>query len=170
MMIENRIPMTLSTAVHTTVHHVRPRDVDDDVPQGGRLALRLPDRPSPGAADPVHARIGYGPAAETTASGLLTSADGVPVRVSGQVAAGPESYEWTLYGSRASYRITEWGRLWKRDESGWREVTPAGPRGDERTRPTEFARALRGEPTLLADFSAGLRVQRVVEGLKGADG
>jgi (R,R)-butanediol dehydrogenase/meso-butanediol dehydrogenase/diacetyl reductase len=38
------------------------------------------------------------------------------------------------------------------------------------TRLTEFARALRGEPTLLADFSAGLRVQRVVEGLKGADG
>ncbi len=111
-----------------------------------------------------HTRIDYGPAAETTASGLLAAADGVPVRVSGQVAAGPETYEWTLYGSKASYRITEWGRLLKGDGAGWREVTPDGPRGDERTRLTEFARAVRGEPTTLADFSAGLRVQRLIEG------
>ncbi|QYC38885.1 1,5-anhydro-D-fructose reductase [Nonomuraea coxensis DSM 45129] len=111
-----------------------------------------------------HAQITYGPAAETAADVLLTAADAVPVRVSGQVAAGPESYEWTLYGSRASYRITEWGRLFEGDGSGWREVTLDGPRGDEQTRLTEFARAVRGEQTTLADFSAGLRVQRLIEG------
>jgi predicted dehydrogenase len=110
-----------------------------------------------------HTQIANGPGAETAVSGLLTAAGGVPVRVSGQVAAGPESYEWTLYGSRASYRITEWGRLLKGDGSGWREVTLDGPRGDERTRLTEFARAVRGEPTTLAGFPAGLRIQRLIE-------
>ncbi|MEU6782083.1 Gfo/Idh/MocA family oxidoreductase [Nonomuraea angiospora] len=112
-----------------------------------------------------HAQIAYGPTTESAASALLTTGDGVPVRMSGQVAAGPESYEWTLYGSGASYRITEWGRLLKGEGSGWQEVTLDGPRGDERTRLTEFARAVRGEPTTLADFAAGLRVQRVIEGL-----
>jgi 1,5-anhydro-D-fructose reductase (1,5-anhydro-D-mannitol-forming) len=116
-----------------------------------------------GPLTPAHTRIDYGPTAETRASGLLTAAGGVPVRVSGQLAAGPESYEWTLYGSRASYRITEWGRLWKGDGAGWQEVTLDAPRGDEQTRLTAFAGALRGERTLLADFSAGLRVQRIIE-------
>jgi predicted dehydrogenase len=117
-----------------------------------------------GPLTPLHTRITYGSAAEVAASGLLAAAGGVPVRVSGQVAAGPESYGWTLYGSRASYRITEWGRLWKGDGSGWVEVSLNGPRGDERTRLTEFARALRGRPSTLADFAAGLRVQRIIEG------
>ncbi|WP_103958407.1 Gfo/Idh/MocA family protein [Nonomuraea solani] len=116
-----------------------------------------------GPLTPSHTQVTYGAAAETGASGLLATAGGVPVRVSGQVAAGPESYEWTLYGSQASYRITEWGRLFKGGESGWREVTLDGTRGDEQTRLTEFASAVRGKPTTLADFAAGLRVQRVIE-------
>lgn len=117
-----------------------------------------------GPLAPLHTQITYGPAAEIAASGLLAAAGGLPVRVSGQVAAGPERYAWTLYGSRTSYRITEWGRLWKGDGSGWVEVALDGPRGDERTRLTEFARALRGRSTTLADFAAGLRVQRIIEG------
>ncbi|GAA4623341.1 hypothetical protein GCM10023196_019150 [Actinoallomurus vinaceus] len=115
-----------------------------------------------GPLSPVHTRAAYGPASEDTATGLFLAGD-VPVRLSGQVAAGPESYEWTLYGSDRSYRITDWADLWVGDVSGWTRVDPEGPRGSEETRLGEFARAVRGEEHTLADFAAGLRVQRVVE-------
>jgi hypothetical protein len=42
-------------------------------------------------------------------------------------------------------------------------VELTGPRGSEATRLSEFARAVRREPTTLADFAAGLRVQEHVE-------
>ncbi|NUR92696.1 MAG: Gfo/Idh/MocA family oxidoreductase [Nonomuraea sp.] len=113
----------------------------------------------------ANADIRYGTAAETAASVLLRSGDGIPVTMTGLVAAGPETYEWTLYGSRRSYRITEWGRLFTGDADGWQEVALAGPWGDEGTRLSQFARAIRGEKTTLADFAAGLRVQRVIESL-----
>lgn len=115
-----------------------------------------------GPLAPVHTRVTYGAAGEDTADGLLL-AGGVPVRLAGQVAAAPETYEWTLRGTRRSYRITDWADLWVGDHAGWQRVAADGPRGSEQTRLSEFARAVRGEPTTLADFAAGLRVQQVVE-------
>ncbi|MHA6761924.1 hypothetical protein [Streptacidiphilus sp. PAMC 29251] len=79
------------------------------------------------------------------------------------MAAGPETYEWTLYGSRRSYRITDWADLWIGDAQGWHRTEPAGPRGSEETRLGEFAGAIRGRRSTLADFAAGLRVQHVIE-------
>ena len=52
---------------------------------------------------------------------------------------------------------------WLADHAGWTRVELAGPRGTEETRLSEFARAVRGEESTLADFAAGLRVQRLVE-------
>jgi predicted dehydrogenase len=119
-----------------------------------------------GPLEMVDGEVDFGSGSERQASAMLR-AGRVPVGLSGQVAAGPETYEWTLYGSERSYRITDWGRLQVGDADGWHTVELPGPRGSEETRLTEFARAVRGRPSTLADFAAGLRVQRIVEGLHG---
>jgi len=82
--------------------------------------------------------------------------------------AGPETYAWTLYGSRRSYRITSWGDLSVGDASGWNPVELTGPQGGEDTRLGEFVGAVRGRPSTLADFAAGLRVQRAIEAFHAA--
>jgi predicted dehydrogenase len=115
-----------------------------------------------GPLTPIHTQISYGDDGETTATGLF-SANGIPVRLTGNVAAGPETYAWTLYGSRRSYRITAWGDLSIGDANGWQPVRLTGPRGGEDTRLAEFVGALRGRPSTLADFAAGLRIQRAIE-------
>lgn len=115
-----------------------------------------------GPLTPVYAHLTFGAASEDAACGLFLAGD-VPVRLSGQVAAGPETYEWTLYGSDRSYRITGWTDLWRTDAAGWSRVPLPGPRGSEQTRLSAFARAVRGEQTTLADFAAGLRVQKAIE-------
>jgi predicted dehydrogenase len=115
-----------------------------------------------GPLSPAHTRATYGAQAETIAYGLFL-ADGVPVTLTGQVAAAPETYEWTIYGSERSYRITDWAELWLGDAAGWKRVAVDEPRGSEETRLTEFVRAVRGEDSSLADFAAGLRVQQLVE-------
>ncbi|MFI6743016.1 Gfo/Idh/MocA family protein [Nonomuraea sp. NPDC050451] len=115
-----------------------------------------------GPLEPLHTHVTYSATAEDTAYGLFLAND-VPVTLSGQVAAGPETYEWTLHGTERSYRITDWARLWLGDYQGWTPVDVDEPRGSEHTRLSEFARAVRGEDTTLADFAAGLRVQELVE-------
>ncbi len=120
-----------------------------------------------GPLTPAHTQVNYGATGEDAATGLFLAGD-VPISVSGQVAAGPETYEWTLYGTERSYRITGWADLWCGDEAGWTRVEVDGPRGSEETRLSEFARAVRGEESTLADFAAGLRVQRLVEHFHGA--
>lgn len=103
-------------------------------------------------------------ASENLAFGLFR-AGGIPVRVFGQAGlAVPESYEWAISGSLRSYRLRNWGELQVSDGKAWQDVALIGERGSEYTRLSAFARAIRGEPqTNLADFAAGLRVQRAVE-------
>ncbi|MFC9438120.1 Gfo/Idh/MocA family protein [Nocardia sp. NPDC057030] len=115
-----------------------------------------------GPLTPVSTRVHYGPAAETSAFGVFT-AGGVPVTLTGNVAAVPESYEWILHGTKRSYRITDWSRLHISDGGPWAELPLSGPRGSEHTRLSAFADAIRGRPSTLADFAAGLRVQRAIE-------
>ncbi|WP_432190092.1 Gfo/Idh/MocA family protein [Streptomyces sp. Tue6028] len=115
-----------------------------------------------GPLSPVHTHLTYGTAGEMRASGLFLAGN-VPVTLSGQIAAVPETYEWTLYGTKRSYRITNWGDLWLGDHAGWTPVELDTPRGSEETRLSEFARAVRGEDSTLADFAAGLRVQQIIE-------
>lgn len=102
---------------------------------------------------------------ETHAVGFLR-ADGVPVQVTGIAGvAGPEFYEWTLWGEQRSYRLSGWGALAAWDGTQWTEVSLTGPPGSEATRLSRFAAAMRGTPQPdLADFAAALRVQTVVEG------
>lgn len=114
--------------------------------------------------------------AETSAVGVLaaTRTDGgrVPVRVWAEAgSARPETYEWTLHGTRASYRLTDWGTLQVSTGDAWTPVETPGERGSEHSRLTAFADLVRsGAPvagTNLADFGAALRVQQLVEGWLG---
>lgn len=104
-------------------------------------------------------------ACETSGSAVF-SADGVPVRVWAESgSARPETYEWTLHGTERSYRLTDWDDLAVSTGESWDTIDPPGERGSEHTRLSAFAVAVReGKSPHLADFAAGLRVQRVVEG------
>ncbi|KIA60178.1 Gfo/Idh/MocA family protein [Nocardia vulneris] len=115
-----------------------------------------------GPLTPAHTRIAYGADAELSAHGLYT-AGAVPVTITGLVAAAPETYEWILYGTKRSYRLTDWSRLEVSTGTAWQEHPLDGARGTEHTRLTAFAAAIRGEASTLADFAAGLRVQEAVE-------
>jgi predicted dehydrogenase len=103
-------------------------------------------------------------AAEVAARGYLRAGD-VPVHVSAfSGVAGPELYEWVLWGTRRSYLLRNWSELLVSDGREWTPVTPVGPRGSEATRLSHFAAAIDGRhPRELADFAAALRVQEVVE-------
>lgn len=108
--------------------------------------------------------LGAGPdRAETAASGLLRAGD-VPVRVSAQVSAGPQRYEWTLWGRRRSFRLVNWATLEVTDGDTWAPVELSGPLGTEETRLSRFANAVRtGRYEHLASFADALRVQEVIE-------
>lgn len=101
---------------------------------------------------------------ETAAHGLLR-AGGTPVHVSAVAGhAGPEDYEWILWGTRRSYLLRDWAELFVSDGGDWRPVALDGERGSEFTRLSLFADAINGrQPANLADFAAALRVQEVVE-------
>jgi predicted dehydrogenase len=99
---------------------------------------------------------------EVAAHGLLR-AGGVAVHVSGRAGiAGPGADEWTLWGSRRSYQLRDWSKLYTSDGDDWSPVEL--PRGNGSETLARLARAIRGEPhDGLADFAAALRVQTAVE-------
>jgi predicted dehydrogenase len=119
-----------------------------------------------GQLRPVHVELGYRDegVSETSAYGLMTAGE-IPVELSGIVgAAGPETYEWILRGTKQSYRLTAWRDLFVADSNEWRPVEFTGELGSEATRLSLFARAVRGEhPHDLADFAAAERVRQAVE-------
>jgi predicted dehydrogenase len=119
-----------------------------------------------GPIDPVEVSVDvpHSGASEVAARGFLLAGD-VPVHVSAFAGvAGPELYEWVLWGTRRSYLLRNWGELLVSDGGEWTPVPLAGPRGSEATRLALFADAVRGgRPRGLADFAAALRVQTVIE-------
>jgi predicted dehydrogenase len=102
-------------------------------------------------------------AAEVAARGVLRGG-GVPVHVSAfSWLAGPEIYEWTVWGTERSLRLDQWAVLSTSDGGAWEQV-PLEQTGSDYSRLTLFAQAVRGEhPRDLADFASGLRVAEVVE-------
>lgn len=105
------------------------------------------------------------PRASETAARAHLRAGRTPVHVSAfSGAAGPETYEWTLWGTDRSYLLRNWGDLLTSDGGDWQPTTPPGPRGSETTRLSLFAAAVRGNHSPhLADFATALRVQSVIE-------
>jgi 1,5-anhydro-D-fructose reductase (1,5-anhydro-D-mannitol-forming) len=90
----------------------------------------------------------------------------ISLRATTNIAAA-ETYEWVIYGDRASYRLSGWRKLEKYVGDDWETVELSGEPGTEKSRLTEFARAVRGEPTRLPDFETGLRVQKIIEACHG---
>jgi predicted dehydrogenase len=111
-------------------------------------------------------------AAEVAARGVLRGGGGVPVHVSAfSGLAGPEIYEWTVWGTERSLRLDQWSDLSSSDGGAW-EPVPLARTGSDYSRLTLFAQAVRGErPRDLADFAGGLRVAEVIEAfLRGKSG
>ena len=102
-------------------------------------------------------------AAEVAARGVLRGS-GVPVHVSAfSGLAGPEIYEWTMWGTERSLRLEQWADLSTSDGGAW-EPVPLRQTGSDSSRLTLFAQAVRGEhPRDLTDFESGLRVAEVIE-------
>ncbi|ADB31342.1 oxidoreductase domain protein [Kribbella flavida DSM 17836] len=121
-----------------------------------------------GPLAPIHLALEHRPGdrtrSEVAAFGLFRAGD-VPVQVTAVAeAAGPESYEWVLRGSGRSYLLRDWSELFVAKSNEWAPVPLSGARGDEATRLTLFARAIRGDASAdLADFATAYRVQQVVE-------
>ncbi|WP_202818893.1 Gfo/Idh/MocA family protein [Actinosynnema sp. ALI-1.44] len=109
-----------------------------------------------------------GTGSEVAARGLLRAGD-VPVHVSGMSdLAGPERYEWTIWGTRRSYMLRDWAQLYVSEGGPWQPVELSGKHGTEHSRLTLFAEAIRGgKPADLADFAAGYRVQHAIEAFHG---
>lgn len=101
---------------------------------------------------------------EVAARGLLRAGD-VPVHFSGLAGvAGPEVYEWVLWGTRRSYRLRGWVRLEAFDGDEWTPVDLGAGSGSDATRLGLFAAAVRGTGSPnLADFAIAQRVQEAVE-------
>jgi len=127
-----------------------------------------------GPLDPVEVGVDF-PLADPHASEVAVRgylrAGGVPLHVSAfSGIAGPELYEWILWGTRRSYQLRNWGELLVSEGGEWKPVPLTQPRGSEATRLSRFADAVRGaNPPHLADFATGLRVQEVVEAFHHAD-
>ncbi|GLZ79636.1 hypothetical protein Afil01_44430 [Actinorhabdospora filicis] len=119
-----------------------------------------------GPLEPVSVGLDYadGGRAEKAAHGLWR-AGGVPVQLTGLAGvAAEETYEWYLWGTRRSYLLRDWARLYVSDGGDWEPVPAPERRGNDATRLALFARAVRGERVAdLADFAAAYRVQEVVE-------
>ncbi|MEV8372920.1 Gfo/Idh/MocA family oxidoreductase [Kribbella sp. NPDC056861] len=115
---------------------------------------------------PVQVELGHRDAAasESAAYGLMRAGE-VPVQLTGIVgAAGVESYEWVLRGTKQSYRLSAWRDLFVAEGNGWQPVELTGELGSEATRLTLFAQAVRcSHSPELADFAAAERVRQVVE-------
>lgn len=118
-----------------------------------------------GPLEVVEAGLDYGEGTSETAARGHFRAGAVPVHLSAFVGgSGRDVYEWTLLGTRRSYRLDAWSRLLVLEGEEWRPVELPGEQGGEPSRLAAFARAVRGGPRVnLADFASGLRVQRVVE-------
>lgn len=103
---------------------------------------------------------------ETNVRARLRSG-GVPVMLMGNVGGrAPDYNEWTLYGTKASYRLQDWQQLKVGDDDGWRDLQPDPPptRGLD-SQLDAVAKMLRGDPNPLPTFADALRVQELVEAI-----
>ena len=119
-----------------------------------------------GTVELIEAEVERGPAGiETTVRARLQARD-VPVLLTGDVGgSAPDYNEWTLYGTRASYRIQDWHNLMVGDDDSWRDLQPSAPptRGLEQL--DAVLEMVRGRPNPLPNFADALRVQELVEAI-----
>ena len=124
-----------------------------------------------GPARVVSSSVAYpedGTGAETHALARL-DCRGVPVTLAGSVGgAGPDLVEFTLWGSKISYRLTDFYRLWHSRGEGWEDAMPTveNPALDAyMLQLDELVKLLDGKPHALPDFRAALSVQERIEAI-----
>lgn len=110
-------------------------------------------------------------AAETHITAQIDCGD-IPVTIAGSVGgAGPEAVEFTLWGTKKSYRLTDWYRLWTSDGGPWTQAWPDAS-DDEidscMDQLDALADMLEGKPHRLPDFRAALSVQERIEEMLGS--
>jgi predicted dehydrogenase len=76
----------------------------------------------------------------------------------------PDLVDWTLYGSRKSYRLLNWNQLQEGSLEGWKEVIPKETQANK-LHMDAIANLAEGKPHPLADFEMGLRVQQTIEAI-----
>jgi len=111
-----------------------------------------------------------GEAAETAIAARLEGG-GAQVTVAGSTGGtGPDQVELTVWGERASCRLTDWYRLWRSDGGDWEELLTefAAPRIEAYMAQLDnLAALLDRRPHTLPDFREALGVQELIEALLG---
>lgn len=99
------------------------------------------------------------------------TANGIPITVVGGVGGcAPDYNEWTLYGSKRSYRLQDWGLLKVATAQRWFDVLPEVEEPAPLQRQLDaLAQTLSGTPSL-PTLEDGLRVQQLVEALLTYEG
>lgn len=123
-----------------------------------------------GASELVSASIAYPAAPEgASESHVLAQLDcgGTPVTFAGTVGGiGPDLVEYSVWGSKKSYRLVDWYRLLSSDGGDWRDEI-AGvdslPLDAYMLQLNNLAAMLDGKPHTLPDFRAALSVQERIE-------
>lgn len=118
-----------------------------------------------------HTRVTYpddGVSAETSLTAELEFG-GVPVFIKAATGgAGPVGTEYTIWGSRTSYRLHSGGRISSTGGGDWtEELADAGDIGrlDRQRNLDGVAARLGGEPITMPDAADGFAVQRLIETL-----
>ena len=108
-----------------------------------------------------------GPEGTESAVRAKLQAGSVPVLLVGDVGGRAADFnEWTLYGSRASYRIQNWNELKVGNDGGWRDLQPTSPPAPGLEEQLDAViQMLSGRPHPLPTFADALRVQEVVEAI-----
>jgi len=92
---------------------------------------------------------------------------GIPVSFAGGAGGvGPDRVEFTVWGSRASYRLWDWNQLKSSDGGDWVNEFPDAidARQDGYMRQLDgFLAMVNGEPNRMASLRAALSVQEIVE-------
>ena len=120
-----------------------------------------------GPVELIEAQVERGPTGtETTVRARLQAGD-VPVLLTGDVGGrAPDYNEWTLYGTRASYRIQDWYNLKIGDDDTWRDLQPGkSPAQGLNEHLDAVTEMLRGRSNPLPKFADALRVQEIVEAI-----
>jgi predicted dehydrogenase len=96
-------------------------------------------------------------------------AGGVPVTVAGSSGGiGPDRVEFTVWGERASYRLTDWYKLSRSDGGPWTDqlghIENLGQDAYSRQL-GHLATMLDGAPHTMPSFRDGLAVQEIIEDL-----
>lgn len=126
-----------------------------------------------GPAELVSSNVGYpdgpdGTASETHLLATLRCTD-TPMTIAGTVGGkGPDLVEYTVWGSRRSYRLFDWNRLMSSDGGPWREALThvEDPREDGYRRMLDnFASQMSGHPNTMASFREALCVQELIESM-----